>query len=114
MTDPDERRIREHGAHKANDEIAVINGSIDALNSSMKSQIMPIRKFIRSLSDGDTTLRERKATLFLEQGVTNVSILTAISMTISTIVLAIVSGKKYLFTRAQTTPRTTPRTKARP
>ena len=48
-----------------------------------------MRQTLEKVLDKDTSLKERIRTLFREQGITIISILTALSMTISTIVLAI-------------------------
>ena len=61
--------------------------------SSSQSQINRIRETIRRLLHEDTTLAERIRTLFREQGITIVSILTAIGMAISTLVLALTDGR---------------------
>ena len=58
-------------------------------NKALRSQINRIRETIRRLFHEDTTLAERISTLFREQGITTVSILTAIGMAISTLVLAL-------------------------
>ena len=55
----------------------------------LQTQVARIRQTIEKVLDKDTSLAERICTLFREQGITIFSILTALSMTISTIVLAI-------------------------
>ena len=62
--------------------------------ATIRSQINKIRETFRRLLDEDTTLAERNRTLFREQGITIASILTAIGMAISTIVLAHTSGNE--------------------
>ena len=52
-------------------------------------QVTRIRQTIEKVLDKNTSLAERIRTLFPEQGITIFSILTALSMSISTIVLAI-------------------------
>ena len=52
-------------------------------------QVARVMQTIAKVLDQDTPLAERIRTLFGEQGITIFSILTALSMTISTIVLAI-------------------------
>ena len=89
VLDPDARRTLEHDVQKADDEIATINESIDILRGRLRSQVVQIRESLSNLLNSDTTLRERIKTLFREQGFTTVSILTAIGMAISTLVLAI-------------------------
>ena len=63
-----------------------------ALKEALRSQINRIREAINRLLNEDTTLAERIRTLFREQGVTLVSILTAVGMVISTLVLALTGG----------------------
>ena len=55
----------------------------------LQTQIARIKQTLEKVLDKDTSLAERIRTLFREQGITIFSILTALSMTISTIVLAI-------------------------
>ena len=55
----------------------------------LQIQVARIRQTIAKVFDQDTTLVERICTLFREQDITMFSILTAFSMTISAIVLAI-------------------------
>lgn len=59
---------------------------------ALRSQITRIRETINRILNEDTTLAERIRTLFREQGITIVSILTAVGMTISTLVLALTGG----------------------
>ena len=60
----------------------------------LQTQVARVKQTIEKVLDQNTSLAERICTLFSEQGITIFSILTALSMTISTIVLAItgVSG----------------------
>ena len=60
-----------------------------ATREALRSQISRIRETLHRILHEDKTLAERIKTLFREQGITVVSILTAIGMIISTIVLAI-------------------------
>ena len=60
--------------------------------AALRSQINRIRETIRRLLHEDKTLAERIRTLFRAQGITIVSILTAIGMAISTLVLAVTGG----------------------
>ena len=55
----------------------------------LEMQVARIKQTIEKILDKDTSLAEKIRTLFREQGITIISILTALSMTISTIVLAI-------------------------
>ena len=54
----------------------------------LQTQVARIKQTIEKVLDQNTSLAERIRTLFREQGITIFSILTAFSMTISTIVLA--------------------------
>ena len=55
----------------------------------LETQVARIKQTIEKILDKDTSLAEKIRTLFREQGITIISILTALFMTISTIVLAI-------------------------
>ena len=55
----------------------------------LQTQVARIKQTLEKVLDKNTSLTERIRTLFREQGITIFSILTALSMTISTIVLAI-------------------------
>ena len=63
-----------------------------ANREALHSQINRMRETISRILHEDTTLAERLRTLFREQGVTLVSILIAIGMAISTLVLALTGG----------------------
>ncbi|MES9897343.1 MAG: hypothetical protein ABW141_20910 [Candidatus Thiodiazotropha endolucinida] len=66
--------------------------ALSANRAALRSQINRIRETFRRLLHEDTTLAERIRTLFREQGITIASILTAIGMAISTLVLALTGG----------------------
>ena len=55
----------------------------------LQTQVARIKQIIEKVLDKDTYLAEIIRTLFREQGITIISVLTTLSMTISTIVLAI-------------------------
>ena len=55
----------------------------------LQTQVARIKQTLEKVLDKDTSLAERIRTLFKEQGITIAAILTALSMTISTILLAI-------------------------
>ena len=68
---------------------------LEALSTNreaLRSQVNRIRETFWRLLHEDTTLAERIRTLFREQGITIASILTAIDMAISTLVLALTGG----------------------
>ena len=82
----------EREIQKAADDLIATKDSINALNQETRSQVSQIRDSILHVLDKNTTLAERVRTLFREQGVTIVSILTAIGLAISTLVLALTGG----------------------
>ena len=63
-----------------------------ATREALRSQFSRIRETLHRILHEDKTLAERIKTLFREQGITIASVLTAIGMIISTIVLAIPGG----------------------
>ena len=99
-TDQIEREIQ-----KAEDQLRATEDSIGALNQESRSQLRQIRDSLLRVLDKNTTLAERVRALFREQGVTIVSILTAIGMAISTLVLALTGGGAAV---APVTPTPTP------
>ena len=74
------------------DERAAHLEAASSTREALRSQISRIRETLHRILHEDTTLGERIRTLFREQGITVVSILTALGMTISTIVLALTGG----------------------
>ena len=85
------RRIAEH-LRDLQDERSARLEAASATKDALRSQISRIRETISRILHEDTTLAERVRTLFREQGVTLVSILTAIGMAISTLVLSLTGG----------------------
>ncbi len=63
-----------------------------ANREALRTQINRIRETISRVIHEDTTLGERLRTLFREQGVTIVSIMTALGFIVSTLVLALTGG----------------------
>ena len=75
------------------DEQKAISDQIRILKGRYSNQIYQIRESIIKFLDKETgTLGERIRTLFKEQGITIVSILTAISMTIGVLIEALLGG----------------------
>ena len=56
---------------------------------NLQTHVARIKQTLEKVLDQNTSLAEKIRTLFHEKGITKFSILTAFSMTISTIVLAI-------------------------
>ena len=69
--------------HSVRLEIATQN------KEALSTQFARIKQTLEKIADGDTSLKERIKILWREQGVTLISVLTAVGMAISTIVLAI-------------------------
>ena len=85
------RRIAER-LREYQEEREVRLEAASASMAALRSQINRIRETISRILHEDTTLAERVRTLFREQGITVASILTAIGMAISTLVLALTGG----------------------
>ena len=92
---------REHRKPTETDNTEMFNielerqARLEALSTNratLRSQINRIRETFRRLLHEDTTLAERIRTLFRGLGITIASILTAIGMAISTLVLALTGG----------------------
>ena len=82
----------EREIQKAEDQLAAARDSIGAINQQLRSQVRQIRETISSVLDKNKPLAERLRILFREQGVTIASILTAVGLAISTLVLALTGG----------------------
>ena len=76
-----------------------------ATSTALRSRI---KETINRILTGDTTLAQRIQTLFLEQGVTIFSILTALGLAISTLVLALTGGSSGGSGAAASTPKPSP------
>ena len=74
------------------DEQKAISDQIRILKGRYSNQIYQIRESIMKFLDKDVKLSERIRTLFKEQGITIVSILTALGMTIGVLVEALLGG----------------------
>lgn len=82
------RRIAERLRDLEDERSARIEAA-SASRDALRSQINRMKETINRILNEDTTLAERVRTLFREQGITIASILTAIGMAISTLVVAI-------------------------
>ena len=75
------------------DEQKAINNQICILKGRYSNEIYQIRESIMKFLDKETgTLGDRIRTLFREQGITIVSILTALGMTIGVLIKALLGG----------------------
>ena len=89
----DQRDMIEGRINKLRGELTERNKEIDILKGEASKQINQIKESITKLLDKETgTLGERIRTLFKEQGITIVSILTAVSMTIGALIEALLGG----------------------
>ena len=75
------------------DELTERNKEIDILKGEASKQINQIKESITKFLDKETgTLGERIRTLFKEQGITIISILTALGMTLGVLIEALLGG----------------------
>ena len=89
----DQRDMIEGRIKRLRGELTERNKEIDILKGEASKQINQIRGSITKFLDKETgTLGERIRTLFKEQGITIVSILTAVGMTIAVLVEALLGG----------------------
>ena len=88
-----QRDMIEGRINKLRDELTERNKEIDILKGEASKQINQIKESITKFLDKETgTLGERIRTLFKEQGITIVSILTAIGMAIGVLIEALLGG----------------------
>ena len=89
----DQRDMIEGRINKLRGELTERNKEIDILKGEASKQINQIKESITKFLDKETgTLGERIRTLFKEQGITIVSILTAVGMIIGVLVEALLGG----------------------
>ena len=86
------------------DEQKAINDQIRILKGRYSNQIYQIRESITKFLDKETgTLGERIRTLFKEQGIKIVSILTALGMTLGGLIEALLGGPSVSTTTSEST-----------
>ena len=89
----DQRDMIEGRIKRLRGELTERNKEIDILKGEASKQINQIRGSITKFLDKEMgTLGERIRTLFKEQGITIVSILTAVGMTIGVLIEALLGG----------------------
>ena len=89
----DQRKMVEDRIKKLRDELNERNEEINILKGEASKQINQIKESITQFLDKETgTLGERIRTLFKEQGITIVSILTAVGMAIGVLIEALLGG----------------------
>ena len=100
----DQRDMIEGRINKLRGELTERNKEIDILKGEASKQINQIKESITKFLDKQTgTLGERIRTLFKEQGITIVSILTAVGMTIGVLVEALLGGPSASAPTSQST-----------
>ena len=100
----DQRKMVEDRIKKLRDELNERNEEINILKGEASKQINQIRESITKFLDNETgTLGERIRTLFKEQGITIVSILTAVSMAIGVLIEALLGGPTVSTATSQST-----------
>ena len=101
----DQRDMIEGRIKRLRGELTERNKEIDILKGEASKQINQIRGSITKFLDKETgTLSERIRTLFKEQGITIVSILTAVGMTIGVLIEALLGGPTVSTTTSGSTP----------
>ena len=100
----DQRDMIEGRIKRLRGELTERNNEIDILKGEASKQINQIRGAITKFLDKETgTLGERIRTLFKEQGITIVSILTAVGMTIGVLIEALLGGPSASTPTSQST-----------
>ena len=92
VNNPEKKRRIQELLNRLRDERSSRLEAAAANREALRTQFSRIRETIERVLNEDTTLAERLRTLFREQGVTIVSILTAFGMVVSTLVLALTGG----------------------
>ena len=101
----DQRDMIEGRIKRLRGELTERNKEIDILKGEASKQINQIRESITKFLDKETgTLGERIRTLFKEQGITIVSILTAVGMTIGVLIEALLGGPSASAPTSGSTP----------
>ena len=99
----DQRNMIEDRIKRLRDKLNERNKEIDILKGEISKQINQIKESIAKFLDKETgTLGERIRTLFKEQGIMIVSILTAIGMTIGVLIEALLGGPSVSATSGST------------
>ena len=100
----DQRKMVEDRIEKLRDELGERNEEINILKGEASKQINQIKESITKFLDKETgTLGERIRTLFKEQGITIVSILTAVGMAIGVLIEALLGGPSASAPTSQST-----------
>ena len=101
----DQRKAVEDRIKNLRDELNERNEQINILKGEASKQINQIKESITKFLDKETgTLGERIRTLFKEQGITIVSILTAVGMAIEVLIEALLGGPSASTPTSESTP----------
>ena len=101
----DQRKMVEDRIKKLRDELNERNEEINILKGEASKQINQIKESITKFLDKETgTLGQRIRTLFKEQGITIVSILTAVGMAIGVLIEALLGGPSASTPTSGSTP----------
>ena len=101
----DQRKMVEDRIKKLRNELNERNEEINILKGEASKQINQIKESITKFLDKETgTLGERIRTLFKEQGITIVSILTAVGMAIGVLIEALLGGPSASTPTSGSTP----------
>ena len=101
----DQRDMIEGRINKLRGELTERNKEIDILKGEASKQINQIKESITKFLDKEKgTLGKRIRTLFKEQGITIVSILTAVGMTIGVLIEALLGGPTVSTTTSGSSP----------
>ena len=101
----DQRKMVEDRIKKLRDELNERNEEINILKGEASKQINQIKESITKFLDKETgTLGERIRTLFKEQGITIVSILTSVGMAIGVLIEALLGGPSASTPTSGSTP----------
>ena len=101
----DQRKMVEDRIKKLRDELNERNEEINILKGEASKQINQIKESITKFLDKETgTLGQRIRTLFKQQGITIVSILTAVGMTIGVLIEALLGGPTVSTTTSGSSP----------
>ena len=100
----DQRKTVEDRIKNLRDELNERNEEINILKGEASKQINQIKESITKFLDKETgTIAERIRTLFKEQGITIVSILTAVGMAIGVLIEALLGGPSASASTSQST-----------
>ena len=96
------------------EKVKLLDGEIREYDGKFRSQFERIKQTIDKMLNEDMTLGERVRTLFREQGITIVSVITAIGMAIGTLISSIIAGIRGAASAVQPGPTPDPKPGPKP